>query len=135
VNADKHRAKAERIGQTLAKCRPAEDHEVIIDGVMLAASHWVNTVLHSSGLTPEHVDFMHSYYLAPYDRQNTARVAGPELLDALEEIENLRPLHVRGAAPGGEAAALRALELLRVVRETAARFAGPGSGGPARPEP
>ena len=46
-------------------------------------------------------------------------LAEGELLRALAEIEELRPLHVRGDMPGGRDAAERALQLLAAIGERA----------------
>ena len=118
MNAKSHHAKAERIARTLAKCRPA-DYEIVIDGAMLAISHWINFAFHSLALTLPEEDIVHSYFVTGFDRQYFGLVAGPEFLDALEEIDNARPLYVRGNVVGGEKAAERALHLHELVRRKA----------------
>ena len=50
------------------------------------------------------------------------RLAEPELIAQLDEIEELRPLFVRGDMHGGEAAAARALELLGAIAARARRL-------------
>lgn len=122
MKADAHRAKAERIARTLAKCRPA-DHEIVIDGAMLAISHWINFAFHSLGLTAPEDDIMHCYFVTGFDRQYFGLAASPELLDALEEIDNARPLYVRGNVTGGDKAAERALVLQAMVRDKALALA------------
>jgi hypothetical protein len=44
------------------------------------------------------------------------RVADAALVDALAEIEDIRPAFVRGNRPGGEKAADRAVALLATLR-------------------
>ncbi|MNW21739.1 hypothetical protein D3C71_2228210 [compost metagenome] len=51
------------------------------------------------------------------------RLAEPELIANLEEIEELRPLFVRGDMEGGVNAARRALELLRAIGARARQLA------------
>lgn len=118
MNADAHRAKAERIARSLAKCHPA-DHEVVIDGAMLAICHWINFAFHSLALTAPDLDIMHCYFVTGFDRQYYGLMAGPEFLDALDEIDTARPLYVRGNVAGGDKAAERALDLHALVREKA----------------
>ena len=118
MNAKGHRHKAERIARTLAKCRPS-DYEIVIDGAMLAISHWINFAFHSLQLTAADNDVMHAYFVTGFDRQYFGLAAGPEFLDALEEIDNARPLYVRGNIDGGEKAAERALDLHETVRRKA----------------
>ena len=118
MKAEGHRAKAERIGRSLEKLSP-EDWEAVIDGVMLAVTHWINFAFHSVGLTAESNDVMHAYFATAFERQHWGLAAGPEFLDALAEIETTRPQHVRGNAPTGEAAATRALAILADVHERA----------------
>ncbi|HJO69640.1 MAG TPA: hypothetical protein QF804_08150 [Rhodospirillales bacterium] len=132
MKAEGHRAKAERMGRSLEKLSP-DDWEMVIDGVMLAVSHWINYAFHSMGLTADDENVMHAYFTTAFERQHWALAAGPELLDALAEIETIRPPHVRGDAPTGEAAARRALAILADVRERALAMAtGQGREGVVR---
>lgn len=112
-----HRAKAEKIERSLAKCGPA-DYEMKIEGAMLAGTHWVNLALHAQGVSADKNDILHTYMLTVNELRKY-RVADAELLDALTEIEDIRPPYVRGNAPGGEKAAERALALLSVLRRKA----------------
>ena len=112
-----HRAKAARIERSLAKCGPG-DYEMQIEGAMLAGTHWLNLALHSLGVTPPHTDVMHTYLLTVNELRKY-RVADAALLDALGQIEDLRPPYVRGNFPGGEKAADRALALLATIRQKA----------------
>ena len=48
MRAHAHRRKAERISRSLAKIGP-DDYEVMIDGALLAISHWLNYALHRAG--------------------------------------------------------------------------------------
>jgi hypothetical protein len=117
VTLDLHRAKAERITRSLAKCSPS-DYEAVIEGVMLAGTHWFNLGLHAFGLIPPERDVMHAEFLTGAERLKIGLVA-PRLVEALEEVEASRALFVRGNAAGGEAAARRALELLAGIRDAA----------------
>jgi hypothetical protein len=129
MNAERHRAKAERLEASLAKCRPG-DYEMIIDGAMLAVTHWINHAFHTLALTDDDSDVVHAYFETAFDRQHFGLVAGAEFLDGLDEIETLRPLHARGTVAGGEAAGKRSLEILQGIRELAlaARPAEEGAG-------
>ena len=118
MKAEGHRAKAERLDASLAKCRPG-DYEMIIDGAMLAVTHWINHAFHTLALTDDDSDVVHAYFETAFDRQHFGLVAGAEFLDGLDEIETLRPLHARGNVAGGEAAAKKALEILRGIRKMA----------------
>jgi hypothetical protein len=118
MKAEGHRAKAERMGRSLDKLSP-DDWEMVIDGVMLAVSHWINYAFHTMGLSADDENVMHAYFTTAFERQHWGLAAGPEFLHALEEIETIRPPHVRGNASGGEAAATRALAILADVRERA----------------
>ena len=118
MKAQAHRRKAERLGRSLAKCTP-QDTELVIDGVMLAISHWTNFTFHTLGLTAPDNDIMHCYFVTGFDRQYYGLASDPVFLDALEEIDDLRPLHVRGNVPGSDAAGARAMELHEAVRNRA----------------
>ncbi len=122
MKAEAHRRKAERLGRSLAKCS-AEDTELVIDGVMLAVTHWINFAFHTLELTAPDDDIMHCYFVTGFDRQYYGLAADPVFLDALEEIDDLRPLYVRGNAAGSGAAGLRALELHEAVRDKALALA------------
>lgn len=112
-----HRQRAERVERSLAKCGP-HDHEMKIEAAMLAGTHWVNFVLHRMGVTKAEQDVMHTYMLTVNELRKYS-VADVWLMLAMDEIENLRPAHVRGNVPGGAAAADRALELLGKIRAKA----------------
>jgi len=114
MTPEEHRAKAERIECSLAKCGPA-DYEMKIEAAMLAGTHWLNLALHRMGVTSAQADILHTYMLTVNDLRKY-RVADAALVDALAEIEDIRPAYVRGNRPGGEKAAARALELLAVLR-------------------
>lgn len=119
MSPQEHRAKAERVERSLAKCGPA-DYEMKIEAAMLAGTHWLNLALHRMGVTSADADVLHTYMLTVNDLRKY-RVADAALIDALAEIEDIRPAYVRGNLPGGEQAAERALELLAVLRRAAAR--------------
>jgi len=117
MNIEKHREKALRIERSLTKCRAA-DYEIRIEAAMLAATHWVNLAYHRMGATPEQQDVMHSYMLVVNEYRRLA-AADERLIGMLAEIEDLRPVHVRGDAPGGTDAADRAVGLLAQIRAIA----------------
>jgi hypothetical protein len=131
-----HEAAAARIEASLRKCEP-DDHEMLIEGAMLAGSHRLNARLHRSGATREDADVMHTYLLTvnEFRRLSVADAAG---MSALSGIEDLRPAYVRGCHPGGREAAQRALSMLAALREEAPpgndgplpSFATPARGGP-----
>jgi len=114
-----HQRKAERIERSLHRLS-GTDYEMRIDGAMLAATHYANMALHILGLTPRDHDIIHTEFLQVIDYKRL-RAAAPSLLAALEELENLRAPYVRGAAPNGEAAGEKALQLLNIVRNEAKR--------------
>ena len=112
-----HKAFAERIMGTMEKLGP-DDHEMTIEGAMLATTHWVNYALHEFGVTEAGNDVQHTYFLTGNDCQRYGIVAG-ELLKALDEIEKIRPMYVRGDVAGGDKAAARARELVARSKELA----------------
>jgi hypothetical protein len=116
-----HRAKAERIERSLAKLTDA-DWEIRIEAAMLAGTHWVNHVLHGVGASHESEDVVHAS-MCIVSVLRKYKLAEPGLMAQLEEIEELRPLFVRGDMDGGAQAADRALALLVAIGERARRFA------------
>jgi hypothetical protein len=117
MKLEEHRAKAEAIERTLAKCAEA-DYEMRIEAAMLAGTHWLNFILHRRGITSPETDVLHTYMLTVNDLRRY-RVAEAAAVDALTEIEDLRPAWVRGNLPGGPAAAGRAGHLLALLRRRA----------------
>jgi hypothetical protein len=117
MTPQEHRAKAEKIERSLAKCAPG-DYEMRIEAAMLAGTHWLNLVLHRMGVTPPQHDVLHTYMLTVNELRKY-RVADAVLVDALAEIEDIRPAFVRGNQPGGEQAADRAVALLAALRRKA----------------
>ncbi len=110
---DHHRAKARRIERSLAKLTDA-DWEIRIEAAMLAATHWVNYMLHRTGVSDESEDMVHAS-MCMVSVLRKYRLAEPLLIAQLEAIEELRPLHVRGDMEGGAGAAARALKLLDAI--------------------
>jgi hypothetical protein len=121
MTPEQHRDKAERIEASLARLGD-EDWEIRIEAAMLAGTHWVNHALHRSGASEIAEDMVHvSMCMVSVLRKY--RLAQPELIEALEEIEDLRPLYVRGDMDGAPQAARRALELLDFIGQRARRLA------------
>lgn len=85
---------------------------------MLAGSHWFNILLHQTNLIPKERDVIHAEFLSLGERRKVL-VSTPDALHALDEIERFRTLHVRGDMPGGEQAAVHALECLAQLRDRA----------------
>ena len=117
MNIQKHQQKAACIERSLSKLQPSH-YEMVIEGCMLAGTHWFNIVLHQRRIVPQEQDAMHAEFMSVADRRK-ARVVAPDALDAMDTIESLRTSHVRGDLPGGEQAAQSALECLAVLREYA----------------
>lgn len=115
MKVEAHRAKAQAIERSLAACTPA-DFETVIEGCMLAGTHWFNIALHEAGLVPPEQDAMHSEFMTVGQRRKVA-VLLADALAALDIIESLRTPFVRGDLPGGEDAARRALACLARLRE------------------
>ena len=109
-----HDTYAERIERSLAKLG-ADDHELLIEGAMLAAAHRLNAHLHRLGMTAVEQDLMHTYLLTINEYRRLS-VADGESMKALADIEDLRPAFVRGDHPGGAEAAQQALQRLASLR-------------------
>lgn len=125
MTPSRHRNKAQRIERSMAAV-DADHFEAIIEGAMLAGTHWFNLLLHRSALLPETTDAMHAEFL-PLGARRRVRVALADALDAMDRIEALRTTHVRGDMPDGTAAAREALAALAVLREQALREDGHGA--------
>jgi hypothetical protein len=119
MKTENHQLKAESI-ETSLSFLGEDDWEMKIEAAMLAGTHWANYALHRSGVTSDSEDIIHNSMLAVSMLRKYSLAEG-ELLDALTEIEELRPLYVRGDLPDGSRAAARALELLRLIGTLARR--------------
>lgn len=113
----KHREKALKIESSLARCGPG-DYEIRIEACMLAGTHWVNAALHNLGANGVDQDVMHTYMLTVNEFRRLC-AANSELMTALAEIEDVRPLYVRGDVPGGTQAADHACALLARIKSIA----------------
>jgi len=85
---------------------------------MLAGTHWLNAALHRLGATETNADVFHTYLLTINEFRRLS-VADAALMQALAEIEDLRPPFVRGNWPGAQEAAERALDLMQIIRAKA----------------
>lgn len=112
-----HLEKAARVERSLSRITNA-DYETVIEAAMLAGTHWFNILLHRAHLLPETRDAMHAEFLPLGERRRLA-VTMPKMLEALDTIERLRTLHVRGDMPGGEGAARTARACLERLRGAA----------------
>lgn len=117
MKAEDHRIKAERIGRSLAVLGD-DDWEIKLEAAMLAGTHWANYALHRRGVSTDGEDIVHTSMCVVNTLRKYALVE-KELLAHLDEIEELRPLHVRGDAEGGREAGSRALVLLAAIGERA----------------
>jgi hypothetical protein len=117
MNESLHRNKALRIERSLQSL-DVDHFEAVIEGTMLAGTHWFNILLHRAGLAAENADAMHSEFLSVGARRKVALLL-PAALAALDEIEALRTTHVRGDMPDGPNAARRAMACLAVLRDQA----------------
>ena len=121
MNEQLHKSKAGRIERSLASLDDAH-FEAVIEGAMLAGTHWFNLLLHRAGIAPEHADAMHSEFMTAGIRRKVALLL-PAALAALDEIEALRTTHVRGDMPDGPGAARRARACLAVLHGEAQKGA------------
>ncbi|HZQ61173.1 MAG TPA: hypothetical protein VFC24_07485 [Casimicrobiaceae bacterium] len=119
MNPATHRAKAQRIERSIAALDPTQ-FEAVIEGTMLAGTHWFNLVLHRAAILPDRNDAMHAEFL-PLGTRRRVRVLLGEVLAAMDRIEALRTTHVRGDMPDGTGAAREALHALAVLRQHALR--------------
>ena len=110
MKTEAHEAKARSIERSLAKCS-VDDYETIIEGAMLAGTHWFNILLHRAGLRDADNDIVHAEFVSIGERRKLG-LAAPQALSSLDAIERLRTTHVRGDMPQGEHAAGLALEYL-----------------------
>jgi hypothetical protein len=116
MRSHEHQAAAERIERSMGKCSAELDHELLIEGAMLAGAHRLNARLHDQGFLKMSDDLVHTYLLTVNECRRLS-VAQPDAMAALGAIEDLRPAFVRGDAAGGVEAARAAIGLLRAIRE------------------
>ena len=117
MKAEYHRMKAERIERSLAVLTD-DDWEMKLEAAMLAGTHWANYALHRRGVSADNEDIVHTS-MCVVNVLRKYSLAEKELLAQLDEIEELRPLYVRGDVPGGREAGARALVLLAAIGERA----------------
>ena len=112
-----HRAKAERIEASLAKCL-SDEYEAVIEATMLAGTHWFNAALHALELTDIQEDVLHAEYMTGAQRLKLSLIE-PALLQALDFIERSRAGHVRGNLEGGPEVARECYRQLSIIRKIA----------------
>lgn len=117
MKAQLHRERAERIERSLALLA-ADDWEIKIEAAMLAGTHWANYALHCRGVSADAEDIVHTTMCVVNVLRKYSLAEG-QLLEQLGEIEELRPIYVRGDVAGGREAAARALSLLAAIGERA----------------
>jgi hypothetical protein len=116
-----HRDKAERIERSLAHLTDT-DWEIRIEAAMLAGTHWLNYALHRRGVSAETEDVIHTS-MSTVNAVRKYKLAEKDMVEQLDEIEELRPLYVRGDVEGGPEAARRALALLAAIGQRARQIA------------
>lgn len=125
MKPERHRHLAQRIERSLRRCGD-QDWEMKIEAAMLAGTHWANYALHLQRVSGLSEDIVHTSMLVVNVLRKYSILEGA-MMQQLGEIEELRPLHVRGDVPGGDAAARRALQLLEQIRARALEV-GQGEG-------
>ena len=133
MSPDQHRDKAIKITHAMRHFTTRE-YEAVIEGCMLAGTHWFNIALHKFGLNEPAKDIMHAEFVHNGDRARINLVM-PQALKALSDIEESRSLYVRGNVKGGSTAARRALKNLDVLKKTAERARAVNNGKGASPMP
>lgn len=111
MHREDHRRLAENILAT-SELLGERDPEMRIEAAMLAGTHLLNLALHGHEIARDDADVIHTTMLSG-NALRLYTLLEPELVGALARIEELRPLHVRGDAPGAQAAADEATRLLR----------------------
>jgi len=91
-----HIEKSRRIERSSGKFSQDTDYEMFIESCMLAGTHLLNAVLHSSGITSEHHDLLHSDKPA---LATAVPVRVTEMMQRLKQIEDLRSGYLRGKNP------------------------------------
>jgi hypothetical protein len=114
MNPRDHDTCAARIERSMGKLA-ADDHELLIEGAMLAAAHRLNAHMHRLGMTPVDEDIVHTYLLTINEFRRLS-VADGQSVAALAAIEDLRPAFVRGDRAGGAEAAQHARDLSTAIR-------------------
>ena len=94
------------------------NYEIIIEGCMLAGTHWLNFARHQMEIAGPDRDAMHAEFLDGAQRVAISLLA-PALLGALDEIESYRAGFVRGDLEGGDKIAARCRGLLDTIRHAA----------------
>jgi hypothetical protein len=117
MTPERHREFAERITRSLEKVTTAE-YEAVIEACMLAGTHWFNLALHEMEVSAPDHDVLHVEFMVVHERRKAWLVV-PTMVEALERIEDMRGLHVRGNAADGDKAAAEAVLCLGVIREAA----------------
>jgi hypothetical protein len=113
-----HQIKANAVERSVLAHCPVADYETVIEGAMLAGTHWLNVLLHRTGIRPPERDAIHAEFLSAGERRLVS-VMVPGALQALDAIENFRTLYVRGDMPNGEEAARSSLQKLSHLRRLA----------------
>jgi hypothetical protein len=128
-----HIDKAKKITRAMRHFTTSE-YEAVIEGCMLAGTHWFNVALHKFGINGPTKDVMHAEYIHNGDRVRINLLL-PKALTALDEIEQFRALYVRGNVRNGARVARRALKNLDVIKKAAqgARTINKGKGASPMP--
>lgn len=128
-----HRDKAIKITRAMRHFT-AREYEAVIEGCMLAGTHWFNVAMHKFGLNAPAKDVMHAEYIHSADRTRINLLL-PDALKAIDEIESFRALYVRGNVKNGGRAARRALKNLDIIKKAAqgARTINKGKGAAPMP--
>ena len=128
-----HRDKAIKITRAMRHFTTRE-YEAVIEGCMLAGTHWFNVAMHKFGLNAPAKDVMHAEYIHNGDRTRINLLL-PQALKAMDEIESSRALYVRGNVKNGGRAARRALKNLDIIKKAAqgARTINKGRGAAPMP--
>lgn len=119
MTPDRHRELAQNIERSLQHCSEG-DWEIQIEAAMLAGTHWTNFALHQHGVSSLSEDIIHTSMLVVNIYRKYC-IVEKRMIEALAEIEELRPLYVRGDVAGGPAAASRAMALLDEIADLALR--------------
>lgn len=116
MKVEDHATKISRLEHTLAKLNDEEDHEAIIEIILLLAAHYVNAGLHAVGKLRVDRDIRHNRLHGELRRGQYFGVESGRIADLLDALERMRPSQIYGKGEDGEAAR-RAREIYGDIRE------------------
>ena len=115
MKQEHHERKVKNLEHSIGKLDLEQDFELVIEGYILIAAHFLNKTMHISGRLPEERGIKHNKLAGFIKNEKSFGEKSEEISFLMDTLENFRPSQVYGRGLNGKAAE-KARECLEEIK-------------------